>query len=179
MRASGVEVPGLSSYGSRAVEPRLYCDAWAELRWAVWDLPRSGIEPVFPVWAGGFFTTELAGKPCSCSQSGTRMQSRLTQRIWFYFSLISFSLLLPHPLFFLFHSFLKLGMFPSLVFCIFVSFFFLFPNIIAWSCSYLPSMSFKRKNRYFFLFLVLLCCSCYVSLSFCPFYWFPGDIPIL
>ena len=150
MRASGVEVPGLSSYGSRAVEPRLYCDAWAELRWAVWDLPRSGIEPVFPVWAGGFFTTGLAGKPCSCSQSGTRMQSRLTQRIWFYFSLISFSLLLPHPLFFLFHSFLKLGMFPSLVFCIFVSFFFSVSKYNSMKLFILTVYEFQNENYVLF-----------------------------
>ena len=28
----------------------------------MWDLPRSGIEPVFPALAGGFFTTEPPGK---------------------------------------------------------------------------------------------------------------------
>ena len=27
------------------------------------DLPDPGIEPVFPALAGGFFTTELPGKP--------------------------------------------------------------------------------------------------------------------
>ena len=27
------------------------------------DLPNPGIEPVSPAWAGGFFTTELPGKP--------------------------------------------------------------------------------------------------------------------
>ena len=29
----------------------------------MWDLPGSGIEPVFPALAGGFFTTEPPGKP--------------------------------------------------------------------------------------------------------------------
>ena len=29
----------------------------------MWDLPRSGTEPVFPTWAGGFFTTNPSGKP--------------------------------------------------------------------------------------------------------------------
>ena len=29
-----------------------------------YDLPRPGIEPVAPSWAGGFFTTEPPGKPC-------------------------------------------------------------------------------------------------------------------
>ena len=27
------------------------------------DLPDPGIEPAAPAWAGGFFTTELPGKP--------------------------------------------------------------------------------------------------------------------
>ena len=29
----------------------------------MWDLPGSGIEPVSPALAGGFFTTEPPGKP--------------------------------------------------------------------------------------------------------------------
>ena len=29
----------------------------------MWDLPGSGIEPVSPTLAGGFFTTESPGKP--------------------------------------------------------------------------------------------------------------------
>ena len=29
----------------------------------MWDRPRSGIEPMSPALAGGFFTTELPGKP--------------------------------------------------------------------------------------------------------------------
>ena len=29
----------------------------------VWDVPRSGTEPVFPALVGGFFTTEPPGKP--------------------------------------------------------------------------------------------------------------------
>ena len=29
----------------------------------MWDLPRPGIEPGSPALAGGFFTTELPGKP--------------------------------------------------------------------------------------------------------------------
>ena len=33
----------------------------------MWDLPRSGIEPVSPALAGGFFTTESPGKPLSFS----------------------------------------------------------------------------------------------------------------
>ena len=30
---------------------------------SMWDLPRSGIEPVSPAWAGRFFTTEPPGNP--------------------------------------------------------------------------------------------------------------------
>ena len=29
----------------------------------MWDFPGSGMEPVSPVLAGGFFTTEPSGKP--------------------------------------------------------------------------------------------------------------------
>ena len=29
----------------------------------MWDLPESGIDPVSPALAGGFFTTEPPGKP--------------------------------------------------------------------------------------------------------------------
>ena len=29
----------------------------------MWDLPRSGIEPMSPTWADGFFITEPPGKP--------------------------------------------------------------------------------------------------------------------
>ena len=42
---------GLNSYGAQAL---LLC--------GMWDLPGSGMEPVFPVLAGGFFTTEPPGK---------------------------------------------------------------------------------------------------------------------
>ena len=40
------------------------CDVWALLPHSMWDLPGLGIEPVSPAFAGGFFTTELPGKPC-------------------------------------------------------------------------------------------------------------------
>ena len=55
---------GFSSYSSRALERRLNsCGTWAYLLCGVWDLPRSGVEPIFPALAGGFFTTEPPGKP--------------------------------------------------------------------------------------------------------------------
>ena len=55
---------GFSSCGFRALEHRLSSyspQAW--LLCSVWDLPRSGIEPVSPVLAGRFFTTEPPRKP--------------------------------------------------------------------------------------------------------------------
>ena len=55
---------GLSSCGSWALERRLSsCAAWAQLLCGMWDHPRLGMEPMFPAWAGGFFTTEPPGKP--------------------------------------------------------------------------------------------------------------------
>ena len=41
------------------------CGSRAWLLHDMWDLPRSGIEPMYPVLAGGFFITEPPGKPNS------------------------------------------------------------------------------------------------------------------
>ena len=38
------------------------CGTWAQLLCSMWNLPGSGIEPVFPALADGFFTTEPPGK---------------------------------------------------------------------------------------------------------------------
>ena len=38
------------------------CRVRASLLQGMWDLPGSGIEPMSPALAGGFFTTELPGK---------------------------------------------------------------------------------------------------------------------
>ena len=55
---------GCNSCGSPALVHRLNgCGAPAYVLRGMWDLPRSGIEPVFPALAGGFFTTEPPGKP--------------------------------------------------------------------------------------------------------------------
>ena len=55
-----------SSCVSRALGHRLgSCGAWAQLFHGMWDLPRSGIEPMSPALAGRFFTTEPPGKPLS------------------------------------------------------------------------------------------------------------------
>ena len=48
--------------GSRAPE-HSRCSARNWLPCSMWDLPGSGIEPVSPALAGGFFTTESPGKP--------------------------------------------------------------------------------------------------------------------
>ena len=45
--------------GSVVAVPGLYCTGSP----GTWDLPGSGIEPVSPTLAGGFFTTEPPGKP--------------------------------------------------------------------------------------------------------------------
>ena len=37
----------------------------------MWDLPRSGIEPMYPALESRFFTTDLPGKP-SCYLLGSR-----------------------------------------------------------------------------------------------------------
>ena len=39
------------------------CAAQAQLLLDRWDLPRPGIKPVSPAFAGGFLTTGPAGKP--------------------------------------------------------------------------------------------------------------------
>ena len=63
-RVSVTVVHGLSSCGSRATEHRLNnCGPRAYLPCGTWDLPRSGIKPVSPALAGGFFTTEPPRKP--------------------------------------------------------------------------------------------------------------------
>ena len=60
--ASAVEARGPRSCGSRALEHGLdSCGAQAELLCGIWGLLGSGIEPVFPALAGGFFTTEPPG----------------------------------------------------------------------------------------------------------------------
>ena len=53
---------GSSSFHARALELRLKgYGAWAQLLSCMWNL--SGIKPVSPAFAGGFFTTKPPGKP--------------------------------------------------------------------------------------------------------------------
>ena len=40
------------------------CGSRAQLLHGMWDLPRSGLEPMSPALAGGFSTTAPPGKPC-------------------------------------------------------------------------------------------------------------------
>ena len=55
---------GFSCYGSWAWDLAGFssCGPWAQLLQAMWNLSRSGIEPVSPALVGGFFTTEPPGK---------------------------------------------------------------------------------------------------------------------
>ena len=64
MQSTGSRGHGLSSCGSWALENRLNsCGTQAWLFYGMWDLPRPGIELVFPALAGRFFTTEPSGSP--------------------------------------------------------------------------------------------------------------------
>ena len=64
IQASVVVARGLSSCVSWALEHRLSsCGARAQLLRGMWDLPGSGLEPVFPGLAGRFLTTVQPGKP--------------------------------------------------------------------------------------------------------------------
>ena len=57
---------GLSTCGMWALEHTLNgCGAQAWLLCGMWDLPRSGIEPMCPALTGRFFTTEPLGKTYS------------------------------------------------------------------------------------------------------------------
>ena len=63
-RTRALGCTGFSSYSSWALEHRLSsCGTQAQLLLGMWDLPGSGIEPMSPVLAGGFFTTEPPRKP--------------------------------------------------------------------------------------------------------------------
>ena len=57
--ASVVTARGLSSCGSSALKDRVNsCDARAWLLHSIWDLPRSGLEPISSALTGILFTTE-------------------------------------------------------------------------------------------------------------------------
>ena len=62
-RCTGSRRASFSSCGSWALERRLSsCSARAQLLRGMWDLPRPGLEPVFPALAGGFLSTVPPGK---------------------------------------------------------------------------------------------------------------------
>ena len=64
MWASVVGACGLNSCGTWAFEHRFNsCGTQAKLPCGIWDLSGSGIEPMSPALAGGFFTTKPPGKP--------------------------------------------------------------------------------------------------------------------
>lgn len=55
---------GFSSCGTWALQHRLNSrGAQASLRWAMWDLPGSGIKPMSPALAAELLTTEPPGEP--------------------------------------------------------------------------------------------------------------------
>ena len=62
--ASLVAEQGLQGPRASAVAaPRLYCGAWVQMLCSLGDLPRSGVDPLSPALAGGFFATEPPGVP--------------------------------------------------------------------------------------------------------------------
>ena len=63
LRSTGSRACGLSDGSSQVLDTGSIVEAQASRFHSIWDLPRPRIEPVFPALAGGFFTTELPGKP--------------------------------------------------------------------------------------------------------------------
>ena len=64
--SAGSRACGLSSCRSQALKHGLSSrGTWALLLRGIWDLPVSGIGPVFPAPADGFFTTGPSGKRSS------------------------------------------------------------------------------------------------------------------
>ena len=57
--------PGLGSRGSwvYSTDPVVETHGLSCSKTGRWDVPRSGIEPMSPALAGGFFTTEPPGQP--------------------------------------------------------------------------------------------------------------------
>ena len=57
--------PGFFCWGARALGCVGFssCSSQVQLLQGIWDPPGSGIKPVSPALAGGFFTTEPSGKP--------------------------------------------------------------------------------------------------------------------
>ena len=71
LRLSLVAACGLPiAVAALAVECRLWAcglshrGTWALSPQGTWNLPRPGIEPMSPAWAGGLLTTGPPGKPC-------------------------------------------------------------------------------------------------------------------
>ena len=63
-RARSLGCTDFNSRGSQALKHRLRsCGSQTLLLQGMWDLPGSGIELKSPALAGGFFSTELSGKP--------------------------------------------------------------------------------------------------------------------
>ena len=79
-RAQSPERGVFSSRSSQGLAHGLSsCGVWAYLLLGMWDLPGSGIEPVSPALAGGFFNTESPGKPRDHSWRTSVMNKWITK----------------------------------------------------------------------------------------------------
>ena len=59
LQSTGSGCLGFSSSGSLALQHRFSSRGTrAQVLWGMWDLPGSGMEPVSPTLAGGFFITK-------------------------------------------------------------------------------------------------------------------------
>ena len=68
--AQALEHAGFGSWSSHALDHRFSsCGPPAWLLHSMWDLSGPGIEPISLALTGGFFTTELPGKPPSSFKS--------------------------------------------------------------------------------------------------------------
>ena len=75
-RAPALGCVGFSSSDSQVLGHRLNsCGARDQLLCGMWNLPRSGIQPVSPALAGRFFTTEPPGKPSALLFKGRWIQT--------------------------------------------------------------------------------------------------------
>ena len=75
-----IQIKTIHGCGYQALEYRLNsCSAQTQVLRSMWDLPRSGIEPMSPALAGGFFTFEPPGKPPKAYLLG---QGKLTLYLW-------------------------------------------------------------------------------------------------
>ena len=113
LRNSGSRREEVNSYGSWAPEHKLSsCGTQAELLHGMWDLSESGVEPVSPALARGFFTTEPPEKPyfshiyisetrmhltfdarrkhCQCLHCSMSRENKGTSHEWWHLQLVKY-----------------------------------------------------------------------------------------